>query len=109
VRALHALQHMGFIMNKTNLNARDDRDTTNAFVFATNELMTQHNVSTITLKQIIATHKIKCDSKLIRRVLRKYYAQKINHQHRDAWVFATSQINDVIKLIDTHCRAGKSS
>jgi hypothetical protein len=72
-----------------------------------NDNATSTNV--VTLKHIIAMHKIKCDAKLIRRVLRKYYASKINHQLRDAWTFHESQIDDVVKLIDTHCRSMKSS
>jgi hypothetical protein len=114
-------------VQKRNANV-DERDQSNAFKFATsqsiddakhdamiNALMhddtkqTSSSTSTITLKQIINDRKIKCDAKLIRRVLRKYYASKINHQHRDAWVFQTSQIDDVVKLIDTHCRANTSS
>lgn len=63
----------------------------------------------VTLKHIIETHKIKCDAKLIRRVLRKYYASKIDHKLRDAWTFNTNQINDVVTLINTHCRANTSS
>lgn len=73
-----------------------------------NDTTNESNV-VVTLKHIIATHKIKTDPKLIRRVLRKYYASKINHQLRDAWTFHESQIDDVVKLIDTHCRAGQST
>lgn len=106
----------------------DERDTTNAFTFTTSQMiddkrhdemidaLTKTNVetsnddtSTITLKQIITMHKIKCDSKLIRRVLRKYYATQINHQKRDAWVFQTRHVDDVVALIDKHCRSMKSS
>jgi hypothetical protein len=65
--------------------------------------------SFVSLKHIIESRKIKCDSKLIRRVLRKYYASKCDHKHRDAWMFATNQIDDVVTLIDKHCRANKSS
>ena len=65
--------------------------------------------SFVSLKHIIESRKIKCDSKLIRRVLRKYYASKCDHKHRDAWMFATNQIDDVVALIDKHCRANKSS
>jgi hypothetical protein len=67
------------------------------------------NANYVTLKHIIETRKIKCDAKLIRRVLRKYYATKINHQHRDAWTFAHDQIDDVVNLINTHCRANMST
>ena len=61
----------------------------------------------VSLKNVIETHKIKTDPKLIRRVLRKYYAQNANHKHRDAWMFASHDVPNVVKLIDTHCRANK--
>ena len=87
----------------------DVRDVENAFKFTTtNDIETQSNV-VVTLKQIIIDHKIKCDAKLIRRVLRKYHAQKINHQHRDAWVFQQNDVKNVVALIDKHCRSMKSS
>ncbi len=98
------------------INVNDDdahdvvRDVINAQIDAhddANDETTSTNV--VTLKHIIASHKIKTDPKLIRRVLRKYYASKINHQLRDAWTFHESQIDDVVKLIDTHCRAGQST
>lgn len=108
----------------------DERDATNAFKFTTsndvenvkhdaminalmhNDINKSHDdksTSTLTLKQIIERNKIKCDSKLIRRVLRKYYASQINHQKRDAWVFNASHEKNVVELIDKHCRSMKSS
>lgn len=76
-------------------------------------MMIQHDDATqnqiVTLKHIIETNKIKTCPKLIRRVLRKYLAQKVNHASRDAWTFNTNQIPDVLKLIEMHCRSGKSS
>ena len=99
------------------INVNDDdahnvvNDVINAQIDAqTNDVQNDAtNTNVVTLKHIIETRKIKCDPKLIRRVLRKYYASKINHQLRDAWTFHESQIDDVVKLIDTHCRAGKST
>ena len=88
-------------------NVNRDANAIDASMMMQNET-TQSNV-VVTLKHIIESRKIKCDPKLIRRVLRKYYASKINHQLRDAWTFHESQIDDVVKLIDTHCRAGKST
>lgn len=118
----------GFIMTKRNQQrARNqindattrnvefnDNDVVNRDANAIDASMMMQNETTqsnvvVTLKHIIETRKIKCDPKLIRRVLRKYYASKINHQLRDAWTFHESQIDDVVKLIDTHCRAGKST
>lgn len=81
---------------------------TNALMQSTNNVSRETN-STITLKQLLNDKKIKIDSKLIRRVLRKYYASKINHQHRESWTFNTNQIDDVVALIDKHCRVTKSS
>lgn len=95
-----------------NVNNNDVRDTSNPIVFPTHDnpvVIKPAMNDTIMLKTILTTHKIKTDPKLIRRVLRKYYASKINHQHRDAWVFPTSHVDAIVKLIDTHCRAGKSS
>jgi len=95
---------------QTSTQQNDVRDTTNPVNFPTNDSMQNTaSVATITLKSIIATHKIKTDPKLIRRVLRKYYAQKINHQHRDAWVFPVDHTKHVVELIDKHCRAGVAS
>jgi hypothetical protein len=91
------------------VNQNDVRDTSNPVVFPTHETMNTTSTQTIMLKTILINHKIKTDPKLIRRVLRKYYAQKINHQHRDAWVFPTSHVDAIVKLIDTHCRAGQSA
>jgi len=89
----------------------DERDTTNPIVFPTSESINAQPVqqTTVMLKTILINHKIKTDPKLIRRVLRKYYAQKINHQHRDAWVFPVDHVDAIVKLIDTHCRAGQSA
>lgn len=77
-------------------------------IFPSNDDATNAN-QIVTLKHIIESNKIKCDPKLIRRVLRKYYAHKIDHKLRDAWTFNTNQIPTVLQLIDTHCRAGKSA
>lgn len=87
----------------------DERDVENAFKFTTSQMIESMKNVTLTLKQIIERNKIKCDSKLIRRVLRKYYAQTNAHQHRDPWVFAQSCERDVVALIDKHCRSMKSS
>ena len=73
-----------------------------------NDQRVDTHASFVSLKQIIVDRKIKTDPKLIRRVLRKYYASKINHQLRDAWMFDVASIDDVVSLIDTHCRANKS-
>jgi hypothetical protein len=92
-------------VNATN---RDERDATNPVTFPTvaNPNINKPVSSTVvSLKQILATNKIKTDPKLIRRVLRKYYASKINHQHRDAWMFPSDHVPTVIALIDKHCRA----
>lgn len=93
--------------NTTPVNQNDERDATNPIVFPTHETMT--TTATIMLKTILIDHKIKTDPKLIRRVLRKYYASKINHQHRDAWVFPVTHVPAIINLINTHCRAGQSA
>jgi hypothetical protein len=103
-------------VNASNVNQNDVRDKTNAIVFPTNESITAQNAAneqtsnaTITLKSILTQHKIKTDPKLIRRVLRKYYASKINHAHRDAWIFPVAHVDNVVALIDKHCRAGVAS
>lgn len=84
------------VLHDAHVQTRDANATTNAN-------------SVVTLKSIIAQHNIKTDPKLIRRVLRKYHAMKNNHQHRDAWTFPVNQIDDVVKLINEKCRAGKSA
>lgn len=89
------------------LNAQSHVDEMNRNALIDQRVKT--NANYVSLKHIIESRKIKCDAKLIRRVLRKYYASKINHQYRDAWMFATNQIDDVVALIDKHCRANKSS
>lgn len=69
----------------------------------------QSTSNVVTLKHVIDTNKLKYDPKLIRRVLRKYYASQNNHQKRDAWTFNVNDIENVVKLIHSHCRANKSS
>lgn len=69
----------------------------------------QSSTNVVTLKHVIESNKLKYDPKLIRRVLRKYYASQNNHQKRDAWTFATNDVENVVKLIHSHCRANKSS
>ena len=93
-----------------NIDYNDDANVNRDATFNENDviIVASNPNQIVTLKHIIETHKIKCDPKLIRRVLRKYYAHKIDHKLRDAWTFNASQINDVVTLIDTHCRAGKS-
>lgn len=74
----------------------------------TNETQQTNAQTFVTLQSIIRDRKIKHDQKLIRRVLRKYYAQQTNHQLRDRWLFDASKIDDVVAIIDKHCRANKS-
>ena len=107
--------------NALNVELNDDTTSSQSLINMINEQndmsSTSHvydnrvktNANYVTLKHIVETRNIKCDSKLIRRVLRKYYAQQNNHKHRDAWMFAHNEIDNVVDLINTHCRANMSS
>jgi hypothetical protein len=120
---MYRYTHWSFIMtnarksnaraNKTNVQStqqNDERDTTNAVQFPTSDAMNaKPETFFVSLKNVIETHKIKTDPKLIRRVLRKYYTQQTNHQHRDAWMFAQHDVPNVVALIDKHCRANTAA